>query len=185
MLAEERLPAAGRVPWTRVHVFWGDECCVPPSHADSNFRAANEALLSRVPIPQANIHRITSEMGTPATVAELYEDEIVRFFHLVAGEALRESRRLVACTTVPQTGASRITLTLPVLNRARAVASLVSGEMKAEVLVRIFERGEGNEALPAGLVRPEEATVLWLVDRPAARLLHPRASSTRDRSLRR
>jgi 6-phosphogluconolactonase len=55
----------GQMPWDNMHIFWGDERHVPPDHPDSNYRMANEALLSKVPIPPANVHRIKSEHPMP------------------------------------------------------------------------------------------------------------------------
>ena len=66
---------AAQVDWLRVHVLWGDERCVPPNHRDSNYRLAREALLNRVPIPNANVHRIRGELP-PAQAAATYESEL-------------------------------------------------------------------------------------------------------------
>jgi len=203
LLAERRRPGKGRPPWGKVHVFWGDERVVPPGHSDSNFRAVNEALLAKVPIPQANVHRIRTEARNPAAAAALYEQELRRFFSLAPGrfprfdlvllglgadghtaslfpdsEVLREETRLVAAPLVPKLGTHRITLTLPVLNSAQAVMFLVSGGHKAEALARALEGGTGSEALPPRLVRPRDGTLLWLVDRAAARMLHRRTLKT-------
>jgi 6-phosphogluconolactonase len=196
LLAERRRTGEGRLPWGKIHVFWGDERVVPPGHSESNFRAANEALLSKVPIPQANVHGIRAEARSPATAAGLYEQELRRFFSLAAGQfprfdlvllglgadghtaslfpgsdVLREETRLVAAPLVATLGTHRITLTLPVLNSARAVMFLVSGGEKAEALARALEGGIGSEALPPRLVRPRNGALLWLVDRAAARML--------------
>jgi 6-phosphogluconolactonase len=188
-----------RLSWAKVHVFWGDERVVPPNHPESNFRTAREALLARVPIPQANVHRIRTEARTPAAAAALYEQELRSFFAPSVGqfpkfdlvllglgadghtaslfpgsEALRERTRLVVAPMVTKLGVHRITLTLPVINNARAVMFLVSGGQKAETLARALEGGERGEKLPAQLVRPRDGTVLWLVDRAAAHMLHRR-----------
>jgi 6-phosphogluconolactonase len=186
----------GRIPWGRVHVFWGDERLVPPGHTDSNFRNVNEALLVQVPIPQGNVHRIRTEGRSPAGAAALYDQEIRTFFKLPVGrlprfdlvvlglgadghtaslfprsEALAEESRLVVAPMVAKLGTHRITVTLPVLNNARAIMFLVSGEQKSEALARALHGGAGGEALPARLVRPRDGTLLWLVDRAAARKL--------------
>jgi 6-phosphogluconolactonase len=200
LLASKRQRRGGRyVPWGKVHVFWGDERVVPPNHPESNFRGAREALLGRVPIPQANVHRIRTEARTPSAAAALYEQELRSFFALPVGqfprfdlvllglgtdghtaslfpgsEAVRERTRLVVAPMVTKLGMHRITLTLPVINNARAVMFLVSGGQKAETLARALEGGEGGAELPAQLVRPRDGTVLWLVDRAAARLFHRR-----------
>src|SRR5215212_2086444 len=62
-------PLRDLVPWDAVHVFWGDDRCVPPDHPDSNYRMAQETLLARVPLPAPNVHRVPTETGTPVAVA--------------------------------------------------------------------------------------------------------------------
>src|SRR5215475_12339081 len=79
----------GQVPWDNIHVFWGDERHVPPDHPDSNYRTANEALLSKVPIPPANVHRIKSEHPDAHQMADDYEQTLQAFFHLAAGQLPR------------------------------------------------------------------------------------------------
>ena len=192
-----RLARRRALPWSRVHVFWGDERVVPPGHPDSNFGAADRALLSRVPLPRGNVHRVPTESHSPAVAARLYEDELRRFFATPArqfprldlvllglgadghtaslfpgNEALREEERLVVAPLVTSLGGYRITLTLPVINSARAVIFLVAGDGKAEILARALE-GVGGAELPARLVRPHDGELLWLVDRAAARGLAP------------
>jgi 6-phosphogluconolactonase len=197
----------GAVPWGKVHVFWGDERAVPPGHPESNFRAANEALLSRVPIPEGNVHRIRAELGSAAAAAELYETELRDFFRTPVGRfprfdlvllglgadghtaslfpesgALGELTRLVVAPLVPRLGAHRITLTLPVLNGAREVMFLVSGEGKAGVLAQVLEGGTEGVPLPARLVRPRDGALLWFVDRAAAKELRSAPAKSRRRS---
>src|SRR5687768_18378698 len=127
------------VRWDRIHFCWGDERHVPPDHADSNYRMASEAMLSKVPVPSSHIHRIHGETADAERAAQEYEDEIRAFFgsddvvprfdlvHLGLGtdghtaslfpetRALDERRRLSVANWVPKLGASRITLTTPVL----------------------------------------------------------------------
>jgi 6-phosphogluconolactonase len=185
------------IPWGKVHLFWGDERFVPPDHPDSNFRAARELLVARIPIPQANVHPIGTEGNVPETAASLYEQNLRVFFGLPAcqfprfdlvilglgadghtaslfpgSDALQERARLVAAPLVATLGAYRITLTLPVLNNARAVMFLVSGGPKAEALARALEGHTAGDDIPSRLVRPREGTLLWMVDRAAAAGLH-------------
>jgi len=196
LLAGGRGAGTGRIPWAKIHVFWGDERLVPPGHVDSNFRNVNEALLVQVPIPQANVHRIRTEGRSPAGAAALYEQEVRRFFTLPAGrfprfdlvvlglgadghtaslfpgsDVLREDTRLVVAPLVSKLGTHRITFTLPVFNNARTIMFLVSGGQKSEALARALHGGVGSDALPARLVRPRDGTLIWLVDRAAARKL--------------
>jgi 6-phosphogluconolactonase len=191
------------VPWRKVHVFWGDERLVPPGHTESNFRRAQDLLLAKVPIPQANVHRIVTEGHEPEAVAALYESELRTFFRVPAGrfprfdlvflglgaeghtaslfpgsQALEERARLVAAPLIAKLGTYRITLTLPVLNAARAVVFLVSGAQKAEALAHALEGPKGGEGTPARLIRPRAGTLLWLVDRAAASRLHERTPAS-------
>ena len=75
-----------QLAWDKIHFFWGDERHVPPDHRDSNYRMANEALLSKVPVPAGNIHRIRGESHDAREAAEEYEKALRQFFHLRNGE---------------------------------------------------------------------------------------------------
>lgn len=189
-------PFRGRMPWPSIHFFWGDERHVPPDHPESNFRMAREAMLDAAPVPAANVHRIHAEEPDAERAAAAYEDEIRSFFALAPGEwprfdldllglgkdghtaslfpggsAVHERGRLVVATVAPGGEAQkawRITLTPPVLNRARRTVFLVSGEDKAEALRTVIEGEREPERYPAQVV---EADRLWMVDRAAARLL--------------
>jgi 6-phosphogluconolactonase len=180
---------AGRADWSRVHVFWGDERCVPPDHPDSNYAMAADALLSRVPIPERNIHPMRTDLA-PEAAAEDYaaelrralcdtEECLPRFDMVLLGigadghtaslfpeEGLASHEgRLVVATAGKRGGHRRLTLTLEVINNAARVAFLVSGVEKAAVLARILA-GVGPTP-PAGLVSPGEGRLVWFVDRSA------------------
>lgn len=178
------------IDWPNVHVLFGDERMVPPDHAESNYRMANEALLSRVPVPAENIHRIDG-VGDAAANASAYEAELRGLFgdadwprldHVLLGmgddghtaslfpgtSALNESRLWVAPNWVEKLGAWRVTLTAPVVNAARHVTFLVSGAGKA-VRLREVLKGERDPArLPSQLIRPSDGLLEWFVDREAA-----------------
>jgi len=194
-LAEE--PWRERLDWKRLHFFWTDERCVPPEHPQSNYRMAWEALLSRVPVAPRNIHRIRGERP-PVEAAALYEKQLKRWgkgspprFDLVllgmgadghtaslfpGDEASSEKRRLVLSTLSPKPPHERVSLSLRAINAARKVLFLVAGEEKAAALERVIN--EPSEfGLTAALVRPTKGTLLWLVDRAAARLLGVQTSS--------
>lgn len=188
-------PGQDPPPWSRVHLFWGDERPVPPDHPDSNFGAARQLLLAGLAIPAANVHRIRGEIDEPSRAAAEYEAEIRAFFDLEEGEAPRfdlvflgigadghtaslfpggaalAAGGLVAAVWVERLGTFRITLTPRVFNRAACVIFLVSGESKAEILERVVVGTEAPQLLPALAIRPESGEILWLVDRAAARLL--------------
>ncbi len=191
---------ATEIPWEDVHVFWGDERHVPPDDPDSNFRMANEALLSHVPIPAANVHRIPAELPNAATVAVAYAEDLRRVFQignldtlprfdlilLGMGEdghtaslfphspALDERKALVAANPVPKMNTTRITLTLPVINHAARVWFLVTGGGKAAVLKAVLEGPRQPETLPSQLIDPTDGELCFLLDATAAVALSPR-----------
>ncbi len=179
---------ADRLDWSAVHVFFGDERTVPPDHEDSNYRMAQEALLSRVPV--GSIHRMRGELP-PAEAAAAYEEELRAFFGtsdeppsldlilLGIGEdghtaslfpetsALEVHDRWVVANPVLKLGTTRLTLTVPVIDAARAVIFLVAGEGKAAALKVILEGDADPREYPAKLIRPADGP-LWMVDRAAA-----------------
>jgi 6-phosphogluconolactonase len=181
------------LPWERTFFFWGDERHVPPTHPDSNYRMANEIMLSKIPVAPENIFRVPAENPDAAAAAEAYEQTLRKFFQLEAGPfpvfdmillgmgpdghtaslfpgtaGLQEKSRLVIANWVDKLKASRITLTLPVLNAARCVAFLVSGTDKADALHAVLEGDAPGEQYPSKLVRPTQGKLIWLVDRAAA-----------------
>jgi 6-phosphogluconolactonase len=179
-----------RVDWPNVHVFFGDERTVAPDHAESNYRMASEALLSRVTVPAENVHRIDG-VGDAAANASDYESEMRGFFgdaewprldlvmlgmgddghtaSLFPGTAALEERRAwVSANRVEKLDTWRITLSAPAINAARRVLFLVTGAGKA-VRLREVLRGERDTArLPSQLIRPHDGTLEWYVDRAAA-----------------
>jgi 6-phosphogluconolactonase len=180
------------IDWPRVHLFWGDERFVPPDHPDSNYRLAQEAFISTVPIPAGNVHPMPTEGSDPHAAAARYEETLRRFFasrprfdlvllglgadghtaSLFPGSpALDEDGRLVVAVYVPKLDAWRLTLTPPALRSARHVMFLVSGLDKASVLREVMEGPYDPHRLPAHLVRPETGELTWLVDEAAASLL--------------
>jgi 6-phosphogluconolactonase len=192
--------ASTSLPWDRMFFFWGDERHVPPDDPDSNYRMANENLLSKVPIPPANIFPIPAENPDAAAAAEAYEQTLRKFFALAPGEfprfdlillgmgpdghaaslfpetaALQEKSRLVVANWVEKLKTDRITFTLPVLNAARCVAFLVSGTDKAAMLHEVLEGKAPAEKYPSKLVQPSEGKLIWFVDRGAASELSPAA----------
>jgi 6-phosphogluconolactonase len=181
------------LPWDRMFFFWGDERHVPPTDAESNYRMADEAMLSKIPVAAGNVFRIATENPDAAAAADAYEQTLRKFFQLGPGEfprfdlillgmgpdghtaslfpgtaALQEKSRLVVANWVEKLKASRITLTLPVLNAARCVAFLVSGTDKADALKAVLEGDAPGEQYPSKLVKPSDGKLIWLVDRAAA-----------------
>ncbi len=189
-------PYRHAIPWDLVHLFWGDERTVPPDHPDSNFGAAHDALLSKLELPRANVHRIHGEHRDPQQAAADYEAELRRHFRLADGEfprfdlaylgmgadghtaslfpgseALEERRRLAVAPWVESLGAHRITLTCPTFNNASCVLLLVTGGEKAETLREVLEGPAEPPRYPVQLIRPESGELHWYVDRGAGRLL--------------
>lgn len=172
--------------WSRIHIFFGDERCVPPDHPGSNYRMAYETLISHVAV--GSIHRMRGELP-PEEAAAAYETELRDFFGntprfslilLGLGEdghtaslfphtsALDVQDRWVAANPVPQLRTTRLTLTLPAINAASAVMFLVSGASKASALSEVLEGDSNPHEYPAKLVRPAKGEVIWLTDRAAA-----------------
>lgn len=180
------------VDWTKVHIFWADERCVPPDHPDSNFRLAHDTLLSLLPAPGASIHRIQGELP-PEDGAKAYRADLRTFFSasplpefdqiwLGVGEDGHtaslfpgndqpgSSSDSAIAVYVDSITSHRITLTLPAINNARQVFFIATGNAKAEVVTKILERST-DARLPASLVSLQSGCVTWLLDREAARLL--------------
>jgi 6-phosphogluconolactonase len=181
-------PRVGRVDWSRVEFFWGDERCVPPDHPDSNFGNAYRMFISRLPgVRPELIHRMPAEASDLEAAALTYEGELRLAFDAREGppafdlmwlgmgpdghtaslfpgtQALREKERWCMPNWVAAGNMWRMTLTLPVINAAREVNFLVSGENKARAVAHVRS---GRSRLPAA--RVHAASVTWLLDAPAA-----------------
>jgi 6-phosphogluconolactonase len=184
---------AGVMPWDKIHFFWGDERHVSPDHGDSNFHMAREALLGKVPVAPANIHRINGENPDAATAASDYEQDLRHSFGISSHEvprfdlillglgadghtaslfpgttALHEESHLVVSNRVEKLKTDRITFTARLINRAAAVLMLVSGQDKAHTLNAVLRGPYEPERLPAQLVMPHDGALIWLVDQSAA-----------------
>ena len=172
-----------RVDWARVEIFFGDERCVPPDHADSNYRMAREALLDHVPLGADRVHRIAGERP-PAEAAAQYQQKLVRLgdpprldlvllgmgpdghtASLFPGTpVLTETRALAAAVYVEKMASWRVTLTAPVLSAAAHVMITTVGAEKAAALATALAGAPGS--VPIQLVRAVDQR--WLVDRAAA-----------------
>ncbi|MGD8991887.1 MAG: 6-phosphogluconolactonase [Desulfobacterales bacterium] len=185
-----------QIIWERIHFFWGDERHVSPDHPGSNYRMAFETILSRAPIPSANIHRMRAEDPDASKAAKDYAHGIRRFFGIANGEmprfncvllglgsdghtaslfpdspALSEQKRLVVANWVEKFDSFRITLTAPVLNNADLILFLVSGNEKADALKTVLEGDAAPDRYPAQLIQPSRGALIWFLDRAAARSL--------------
>jgi 6-phosphogluconolactonase len=181
------------LPWDRMFFFFGDERHVPPTDPESNYRMADEAMLSKIPVAAANVFRFPAENPDAAAAADAYEKTLRRFFAVESGQfprfdlillgmgpdghtaslfpgtaGLQEKSKLVIANWVEKLKTSRLTLTLPVINAANCVAFLVSGTDKAPALKAVLEGDAPGEQYPSKLVRPTDGKLLWLIDRAAA-----------------
>jgi 6-phosphogluconolactonase len=199
LLANE--PYRERIDWAKVFVFWGDERCVPPDDEGSNYHQAHKMLLQHVPMPDENVQRIKGELG-PAGASDGYAQTMKRFaapgldwprFDLVLlgmgadghtaslfpGSYVETTTPTLAVTADYQgRPAQRVTLTFPVLNSARNVVFLVTGEDKAVTLSRVLSDILILGHYPAQRIRPTDGQVIWLVDEAAGKNLSEHVKGT-------
>jgi 6-phosphogluconolactonase len=180
-----------KVDWRKVLVFWGDERGVPPQDAGSNYRQAHDVLLSHIPIPDSNIHRIKGELG-PVEASNDYALILQEFaspplawprFDLVylgMGEdghtaslfpgspaAVKEPTMAVTAHYQDRP-ANRVTLTPVVFNNAHMIVFMVTGEKKANPLAEVLSDRYNPAQYPAQRIDPNEGRLIWLVDQAAA-----------------
>jgi 6-phosphogluconolactonase len=185
------------IDWSKAHVFWGDERCVPPDDPASNHRSARARLLDRVAVPPSQVHRIHGE-DDPAAAAAAYERELRTTFATPTGPprttpgarfdlvllgmgpdghtaslfpstaAVHETVRWVVAHRVDAVSMWRVTLTPVVLNAAAAVVFLVAGRDKAATLRRVLEGPRQPDLLPSQAIVPSHGRLRWLVDAAAA-----------------
>lgn len=181
--------AAQDLPWEKIHVFWGDERYVPPSHPDSNAGMAGSAWLDKVDMPAANIHVMPTDGDSPPEDAAKHDAQLREFFGVPVGEfpafdvillgmgddghtaslfpqteALHVRDRLVTVGNKDST--PRITFTVPLINQARCVLFLVAGANKKPALAQIFAPAADEIAYPARQIRPQ-GELWWLLDKAA------------------
>jgi 6-phosphogluconolactonase len=191
MLARQQF--SQKIPWRRVQFYWGDERCVPPDDAASNYGMAHDVLLKHVPLLEDNVHRVPGE-EEPGVAALACEKELralaalerpkseLPVFDLVLlglggdghtaslfphSDALAAEERLAVATEAPD-GSPRVTVTYPVINAARRVWFLVSGAGKAGIVAEVLEGLRVPDAVPAQGVSPVHGQLTWLLDEAAA-----------------
>ena len=193
-LASRNLPKG---EWEKVHFYWGDERCVPPDDSESNYRMTDEHLLSRIEIPEENIHRIKGE-EQPRQEAERYSkllkdnipevDGLPRFDLIILGMGddghtasifpyeigLWNADQFCEVAEHPDSGQKRVTLTGRIINHAANVAFLVTGEGKAEKVEQIIDKTGDYKAYPASLVNPYKGRLVWFLDEAAAQQISDR-----------
>jgi 6-phosphogluconolactonase len=173
------LAAAPEVPWGQVELYFCDERGVPPDHPDSNYHMVHQALLSRVPIPPARVHRMEAERPDRDAAAEEYAALLPRQLDVLllgigpdghtaslfpGSPVLDERLRLVLPVLGTKPPAERMTITPPVIAAARRVAVLATGEDKAAMVARAIEGPLATKAIPAQLARRGT----WFMDQAAA-----------------
>jgi 6-phosphogluconolactonase len=199
------VPFRDRIDWLRVYFFWGDERFVPLDHQDSNYRMAQETLLSKVPVPQKNIFPIVAETLSAREAAAEYESKLRNFFGdgtlpcfdlilLGMGEdghtaslfpytaALKESIRWVTENSVEKLNTDRITMTVSLINNAANILFLISGASKANALKAVLQGPYDPDRLPAQLIRPHSGELLFLVDEDVGAGLRPASTESTQNS---
>jgi 6-phosphogluconolactonase len=181
--------------WSRVHLFWVDERCVPPTDDQSNYKLAKEHLIDPGHLPAGNVHRIQAELG-PEVATRLYADDIREFFALPPGEfphfdiihqgmgpdahtaslfpgelVIDDRENLVAAVYVEKFHQWRVTLLPGVLQAARNTVMLVAGDDKAEPLHSVLHEPYNPKKYPAQISTYHGRSVMWFLDKAAARLL--------------
>jgi 6-phosphogluconolactonase len=184
-----RAPYRDRMPWQRIHWFWGDERFVPSTDARSNYRMVRDALLDRIEAPAGSVHPILTDGVTLDAAVVAYERELKQFYgaeelsperplfdvtllglgedghtaSLLPGTPVLEERSRWVAAVAGVAPEARITLTYPALESSREVAFLVSGAVKHAMLARIQA---GSADVPAARIRPV-GRLHWFVDRAA------------------
>jgi len=190
-----------KVDWSKVHIFWGDERCVPPDNPGSCYGQAKEILLDQVAIPEKNIHRIKGELE-PASASMEYAQTLKSFaedglefprFDLVylgmgedghTASLFPGSPVEVTESTLPVTAhyqdrpANRVTVTQLVFNQAHMLVFMATGEKKAVTLAEVLSDRYNPELYPAQRIDPKDGELIWLVDEDAASKL-PRSLITK------
>ena len=179
------------IDWSQVYLYWGDERCVPPTDAESNYKMTVDHLLSKIEIPKTNIYRVKGE-SDPEEEAKRYGEVLQEnipaangipcfdlvilgmgddghtasiFPHQIALWDMPENCRVA---THPDSGQKRVTITGKVINNAKTVAFLVTGASKAEKVAAIINKAEGYKQYPASLVAPKSDELIWFLDQDAA-----------------
>ena len=187
--------ARGELDWARVHLWFGDERCVPPDHADSNFRMAKLAMLDALALPDGQVHRIRGEAVDRPAEAARYADELLHRLPVEKGVPIFDVMQLGMGTDghtaslFPTTGKAlvrdravvhvvppayvkpaveRISVTTPVIQLARELHVMMEGADKAETLEKVMHGPIELDVRPLGMVRDARGNVRWLLDQAAA-----------------
>ena len=183
-----------KIDWSKIHFYWGDERCVPPADDESNYKMTVEHLFSKIGVPKDNIHRIlgeadpTREAMRYANLLEINLDRVegVPQFDLVIlgmgddGHTasifpheidLWQSEDHCVVATHPKSGQKRVSINGTVINMAKEVVFLVTGESKAEKVDVVLNVKKDFEKYPAALVQPVSGNLTWFLDEDAAKAI--------------
>lgn len=176
------------IAWEKIHFWWGDERCVAPTDAESNYKMTKERLFDQITIPSTHIHRVRGE-DDPAQEALRYAQEIKEYVPLVDGVPqfdimllgmggdghtasifphqmeLLKAQHVCAVASHPESGQKRVTLTGPVIDHSKSICFLVTGEAKAQKIDEIFNQKEGYLSYPASHFIGDN--VIWFLDQNA------------------
>jgi len=179
------------IDWNKIHFWWGDERCVPPYDDDSNFKTTRESLFDNIKIDKHNIHRVLGE-SIPDVEAKRYSARITEllpsenglpvFDLIILGMGddghtvsifphqmrLLEDTKVCSVSRHPNSGQNRITLTGKVVNNAKEVAFLVTGESKKDKVAQIIKRTGDYKEYPASYIEPTHGSLYWYLDQDAA-----------------
>lgn len=180
-----------KIDWSKVHFYWGDERCVPPYDDESNFKMTQAHLFSKIEVPKENIHRILGELE-PLREAYRYAnllemnidlvDDIPQFDLIILGMGddghtasifpheinLWHDEKFCVVATHPNSGQKRVSISGKVINNAKEVAFLVTGDSKAAKVKAVIDKTKNFEQYPAALVRPSSGKLVWFMDVAAA-----------------
>src|ERR1700730_7016287 len=185
-----------KVPWDKMHLFFGDERHVGRDDPQSNFKMASETMITKAPLKPEQIHRMKGEYPDPERAAKEYEQDLRTYFHLKDAElprldlvlagmgeeghtlslfpgtkALHAQGRAVVHNWVGKLYTERITFTAPAANNAKMILFMVAGKEKALALKGVLEGPYEPEQLPGQLLQPTNGKLLWLVDEAAGSML--------------
>lgn len=186
-------PYKEKIDWSRLHIFWGDERFVPYADERNNAKMAFDTLLDHVPVPASQIHRFKTENIIPEVSAGEYELILQQYFppsvppaptfdlvllgmgddghtlSLFPGtHVMHEENKWATSLFLKQQDMFRVTLTTPVVNRAKRIAFLVTGPSKAEALKEVIEGDYQPDTYPSQVIKPLNGEVYWFVDKAAA-----------------
>jgi 6-phosphogluconolactonase len=182
---------AAKIDWSKIHFYWGDERCVPPTDEQSNYKMTVDHLFSKITMPEEHIHRVLGEnnpTGEAMRYANLLEinldrvDGIPQFDLVILGMgddghtasifpheiALWHAEDHCVVATHPDSGQERVSINGKVINKSKEVAFLVTGESKADKVAEIINKTGDHKSYPASLVNPESGNLVWFLDHSAA-----------------